>query len=555
MPADGPGICRRYERLKQERSNFDARWERQAPFLAPSRVGIQTAYSPGSNQTANVYDSTSIMVAETFAQFMAGRIINPSDRWLLYRLRNRQAAELDEVREWTEECRDIALNALADSKFYGEAPEALLDYVAFGTGFLLAEERPYPENGTRRGFRGFYFCAEKIGRYVLSEGPDGLVDTAIREFEMTARVAKERWGDERLPEKVQNALKSGKEDTSFRWLHAILPRPRAERGPGALGMPWASVWIEKESKTVVHESGYRTFPCAVPRYRLTPGEVYGRGPGDIAFPDVWTLNMAKGMGLEDWALKIRPPILTRHNAVIGTLRLTPGGPTSVNTHGLPIDHVIRPFETGSRPEVSALKEEELRKSIREIFFVDTIRQLLQVEKSEMTAFEFAQKLNLLFRMVATAYGRLKHEFLARIGDVTFDQLFAAGAFPPPPPVVFDTDGEVDVEFENPIARAQRAGDAEALALAFGDLAPMLQLFPQMADRLDPDKTVAGVFDIRGVPAKWTRSDEEVEAVRSARQAQDERENALAEAGAVAEAAGKVAPLVKAVQRPRTGAAA
>ncbi len=560
MPANGAEIVARYDRLKGERHTFDWRWEEMAKYLAPSRQGITTKVSPGEKQTRSVYDSTSIMAAETFAMFMAGRIINPSDRWLLYRLRDRRASTADAVREWTEECRDIALAAVADSIFYAEAPEALLDYVAFGTGFLLAEERPQPVQAAVDGFRGFYFCAEKIGRYVIAQGADGLVDTAMREYDLTARVAQDRWGSGpdgpgRLPENVQAALAAGKLDQPFTFLHAIEPRPKADRAAGALGMPWRSAWVEKQTKTVVAESGYRLFPVAVPRYRVTPNEVYGRGPGEIAFPDVWSLNMAKAMGFEDWALKIRPPVLMRHDSVIGSLRLIPGGPTSVNTHGQSIRDVIAPFETGSRPEVSNLKEEQLRQSIREIFFVDTIRQLLQVEKSEMTAFEFAQKLNLLFRMVATAYGRLKFEFLARLGDVLFDTLFHAGAFPPPPPEVFQTDGQVDVEFENPIARAQRAGDAEALTLAFTDLAPMVQLFPQMMDRLDPDKAVAGVFDIRGVPATWTRSDDELAAFRQAKFEQDARANAMAEAGQMAEAMGKAAPMAKVVAGAQPGAAA
>lgn len=553
MPFDGAEIVKRYDRLTQDRRTFDQRWETMAKYLAPSRQGITTAWTAGDKQTRSVYDSTSIMAAETFAMFMAGRIINPSDRWLLYRLRNRDVQAIDAVREWTDEIRDRVLAAADASMFYAEAPEALLDYVAFGTGFLLVEEQPQPVQTTRAGFRGFFVKAEKIGRYVIAEGADGLVDTAMREFELSARVARERWGLERLPESIRQVLAAGKSDQAFRFIHDIEPRPTAERSAGARGMPWASVWIEKATKTIVHESGYPVFPAAIPRYRVTPGEVYGRGPGEIAFPDVWTLNMAKAMGLEDWALKIRPPVLMRHDSVIGTLRLIPGGPTSVNTHGQPIRDVLMPFETGSRPEVTALKEEELRRSIREIFFVDTIRQLLQVEKSEMTAFEFAQKLNLLFRMIATAYGRLKYEFLARLGDILFTTLAGAGGLPPPPPEVFETDGEVDVEFENPIARAQRAGDAEALTLAFQDLAPMVSLFPQMLDRLDPDQTVAGVFDIRGVPAKWTRSNDEVAALRTARQAQDERANTLAEAGQIAETGGKIAPLVKAVQ-PQAGAA-
>jgi hypothetical protein len=319
-----------------------------------------------------------------------------------------------------------------------------------------------------------------------------------------------------------------------------------------MGMPWASVWVEKESKAVIHEGGYRSFPVAVPRYRVTPGEAYGRGPGELAFPDIWTLNSAKMMGLEDLALKIRPPILHAHNSVFGSLRLIPGAPTPVNTHGRPVRDAIMPYESGSKPEVSMLREEELRRSIREIFFTDTIRQLLQVEKSQMTAYEFAQKLNLLFRMIATAYGRLRYEFLSPIGEMIFDNLFWGGAFPPPPPEVFLTDGQVDVEFENPIARAQRAGDAEALGLAFNDLAPMGQLFPGVWDWLDVDQTAQGVMDIRGVPARWTRSTQEVTAIREQRAQQQQAEEAMAAAGQVADMVGKVAPMEKALRTPTQG---
>jgi hypothetical protein len=545
--ATGPEIVQRYLRKKNDRANHDDRWERMAPYLAPSRMGILGQYTEGSKQSIGVYDSTTMMAAETMAMFIAGHVINPSQQWFGYRMRDSEAGASDAVREWLEECRDRTLKRMSASLFYAEGPESLIDYGGFGTGFLMTEEAPQPVNRTLQGFRGFYFHAEKTGRFCIEEGADGLVDSAWREFEVTARVAEDQWGRPALSEHIQAALREGHIDRKFKIIHAIYPRPRAEQSAGAKGMPWASCWVELEAKHIVHESGYTTFPAAVPRYHKTPGEVYGRGRGDIAFPDTWTLNTAKKMGLEDWALKIRPPILTRSDSVIGTLKLVPAGPTSINTHGMRIQDVIMPFETGSRPEVSQLKEEELRKSIREIFYVDAIRQLLQVEKSEMTAFEFAKKIELLFRLLGPVYGRLEWEYLHRVVDITFDIQMQAGAFPPPPPEVFNTDGQIDVEFQNPIAKAQRAGDVEAFTMAVNDMAPMGQMFPQMFDIFDPDKSAKGIVDIRGVSAKWLRNDKEITALRAARQQQDQQDNALAQLEQAAGAAGKAAPALKMLQ--------
>jgi hypothetical protein len=252
------------------------------------------------------------------------------------------------------------------------------------------------------------------------------------------------------------------------------------------------------------------------------------------------------MGLEDWALKIKPPVMVRNDSVVGTLRLTPGGPTSINTRGEPIQNAIMPWQTGSHPEVSHIKEEELRRTIREIFYVDAIRQLMEVNKSEMTAFEFAKKLELLFRLMGPVYGRMEWEYLWRIVDVMFDLCLHGGVYSPPPQELMEEGGDVDLDFQNPIAKAQRSGDSEALVMAVGDLAPLTQVYPQIWDRLDPDRVADGVFNLRGVPAGWTRSDKEVEELRTARQQQQQQEEALATAGQIAESAGKAAPFIKAV---------
>lgn len=546
----GHEIVAQYGRMKQERQLFDARWDEMAPFIAPSRVGILQAFPSGVKQTSGVYDSTGMLAAEMSANFIAGSLLNPGQQWGAMSMRDPRARDDDETQEWLEECRLRMFRAFDESAFYSEAAEAMTDWIGFGTGFLLMEELPIMSHQVTRGFRGFFCEAQKTGRFVIADGPNGLVDTTMREKRLSARVIQARWPNATLPESVKVAIQKGEgETTHFTIVHGILPRPLSEQRSrsGNAGMPWASGWVEKESKQILHESGYRRFPGAVFRYYRTPGEAHGRGRGDLAYPDIYSLNRAKRMGFEDWALKLRPPVLVAHDAVIGRLRLVPGAPTVVETHGRPIQDMVSPFVTGSNPQVNSIKEEELRKSIRQIFLVDQLLMLMEVSKSEMTAFEFAKKMEILYTLIGPVYGRAEREFLRQSWDTGFDLMFHAGAFSPPPPAVYETDGTIDVRFENPLARSRRTSDVEAITLAVNDMAPLAQLHPQMWDGFDPDKTRKHIFSVRGVPASVTRNDDEIGLVRQARYEEDQQELEVQRAQQVSEGMKNVAPLMRALQ--------
>lgn len=547
MPANGKELMNRYNKLDSDSGNHKNRWERMAPYVAPSRCGIVGGYSDGERQQRNVYDSTTLLGAELLAQFMAGHIINPAQRWIGWRIRDRRFKRNDEIKEYLDECRDITLKNAASSAFYAEGPEAIVDTVGFGTGFEIIEEAPQPVNRTISGFRGFMVSATKTGRFLIQDGADGRVDTAFRKFPLSARVIKERWPAAQLPLNIQAAISKGEQDRPFDIIHAIYPRPKIDRGYGAKGMAWASCWVEKDSTEVIHESGYPVFPVAVPRYSKTPGEVFGRGRADIAWGDTFTLNSAKKMSFEDWALKLRPPILHGSDSVIGVFKLIPGAPISVNLNGRPIGDSVAPFQTGSHPEVSQINEENLRKSIREIFFVEYILALLEIHKSEMTLFEYSKKLELIFRLLGPVYGRLEYDWLYPTADIMWDLQFRGGAFPPPPPVVEQTDGQIDVEFDNPISRAQKSTDGDALAMTLSDLAPFAQNDPSVLDWYDTDNIPPEVMDMRGLPARWQRSPEQVQKIREARSKQNQVDLELDRATQIAEAAGKAAPALVALK--------
>jgi len=557
MAVNGKDVVRRYEALRSDRMNFENRWEKLAPFISPTRYGILTQMSQGQDVMQDVFDSQGIFAADVLAKFLAGEVINPSEEWAQNIHGNKELRDNDEVREWLEECTRIQHSDLARSNFYLEGPSMLVDHAGFGTGSLFFTERPPLVNmPSARGYRGTRFHCDKIGRFLICENPIGEVDTLYRDFIYTARQARDRWGDAALGSKVKQALAGNRPDERFTFIHAIQPRSPGEKGYGNKSYPWLSCYVEKEEHTVMEESGYQNYPAVNPRWDKTPGEVYGRGPGEIALNDILTKNKARQMELEDWALKIRPPVIVGHDSVVGTLRFRPAGLMTIKRHAnQSVRDAIAPFETGSRADVNQIEQEQLKVSINQAFFVDQIIQFLEMDLKDVNNYPFAKKLELLFKILGSTYGRMETEFLRPMWENHFMMLFRAGVLPPPPPVLaeYPDGGLVDVEFQNPLARAQRSGENDAMGIALGNLAPIIELemklygHSETFDWIDVDNNAKETFRSAGVPATRIKSDEQVQAYRKQRAEAEQAEQQTESMMQMAEGAGKAAPMVKAMQ--------
>ncbi len=555
MPFRGPDIISRYEALVSRDQVARNKWELLAPHVAPSRVGITSKKTEGAKQNSGVYDGTLMGAADTLARFLAGEITNPASKWLGLKEKRKELNERDDVKEWLEESRDRLLDAKNASNFYSEGFELFVDWAGFGQASMFIGEATASVNQIAGGFRGLRYEQNRIGRYVIAQNHNRIVDTHMQEFELSASGALERFGRDVVSDEIRDAAANPQTmDKLFSFIQSVEPRPVSEQRPGNKGMPWASIYVERGSKRVVQESGFPEYPFVNPRWTVTPGETNGRGPGELALPDTQTLNLSKQMGLEDHALKLRPPIIVANDSVMGgVIRLRPAAVTTVRTKGRRIGDLISPFQTGSQPEVSQIKEEELRRSIREIYMVEQILAMLRVDKPQMTAFEFGKKMELLFRILAPVYGRLQNEYLAPMVERDFNIMLRQGALSDPPDILLEMGGDIQVVFDNPLARAQRLHEVEAVRSSIADVAPIAEI--QMAtmgeapiwDKLNTDKAAALIFEVRGVPASVVNSDEEVEVIRAARAEAKQQAEAAEAALKVTEGVRNVAPAMNALQ--------
>ena len=542
MPADAAQIVNRFQRLVTRRAQFDTLVDEVAEFVLPHRGQIQRrelgAQVPGEKQTTRLFDATGAEANRLLAASMQGSLTSSAVPWFHLKTRQEAINKIKRVQDWLEDTEGRMYLAFRQSNFYAETVETYLDLGAFGTGCMYIGERE-PEGD--REFGGFLFRSHPFGAYVLGEGPDGMVDTLMRQQVMTTRACVIQWTLAKVGERIR-ALYAKNPDEEVTILHAVYPRKDRDEGQyDNQNMPWSSCYLDLEGKHLIDEGGFHDFAYVVPRWEKTAGEEYGRGPGMLALPDIRTLNKADEMVLDAAGMAIRPPTTSVTDAILGEIDLTPGGHTYLEQAG-----ALQFLDTKARFDVSHVLTEDRRARVQRIFFWE---QLQLQQGKVMTATEVERRWDTMRRVLGPTLGRLESEFLNRIIDRCFAIMLRRGAFLPPPPELNGAD--LDIEYEGPLARSQKSSRLSALEQAGMLLQPMMAMSPEFArkveENLEEDEMIRDVWQTAGAPSQWLKSAEARDAARAQRQEQERMQQQVNMAEQVATAAGKGAPMLKAVQ--------
>lgn len=497
----------RNEELKNIRLVYQPLWEEIAEYIFPRRTGINYTPTPGLKQTSKQYDSTAELGMNDLAASMHGTLTPTSMVWSSFKLRDDRLNRMKEVKDWLEACTNAMTLARNQSNFRSEIHEVYLDMAGFGQGCIFVEEKPlyYP------GFNGLQYKTLTNAEYCTSEDAEGKVNTVYREFELTAAAAVRKFGKARVGKKVNDTVDK-KPFEKFKFLHCVYPEEMEFQPSNS--KPFVSYYIGMDEQNLIASGGYWEFPFIVPRWSKSSGEDYGRGRGHIALPDVKTLNKAKEFGLKAWAKDLDPPTFERDGGVIGSLKLYPGGRNIARDKESiwTLDHKIR-------YDVSQIKEDALRQSIRQVFFSD---QLNLPEKSEMREMEVAVRYELMQRILGPALGRFEGEGLNPLIEREFGIMMRAssGKYPvlPSPPPIMQRMGidEIDIEYEGPLAKSQRQHEMARMQKVIGLAGQIGQVYTDVFDNFDGDEVVRLAAEVEGMSSKVIRSEEEVRGIREQR---------------------------------------
>lgn len=517
---------RRFEKAKTYRSNFENVWREIALRVLPRADDFVTKHYPGTKRDEYVYDSTAQLALPAFAAAMESMLTPRTQKWHSLKPAALELQKDDEVLRYLENVRDILFSARysPNANFASQSYELYMSLGAFGTGCMFIED------GLSKGIRYMHIPLSEI--YIL-EDAQGVVDTVFWAYTRTVRQAYQKWGDA-LPEEVLKH-KDKDPEKEFNFLHVVEPNDEQDKSKkNYKGMAYRACDIIIEGKKVLKESGYRTMPFAVSRYTTAPREIYGRSPAWDALADIKTLNEMSKTGLRYAQLVTDPPWLTADVDSLSPFALRPGAvnPGYINDQGVVLAKSMAP---GGNPRITLEMADQRRTSINRSFLV-TLFQIL-VDTPQMTATEAMLRAQEKGSLLAPTVGRQQSEFLGTLISREIDIHSAAGRIPPMPEKLRAAGGFLDIQYDSPLTRAQKAEEGVGILRTLEGITPLANIDPKMLKRVNADRTLKRLADINGAPMDMLYTDDEMAAI-------NEQEAAAAAAAQLVQAAPQVAKTAK-----------
>lgn len=505
----------RLESLEGDRRNWEYHWQEIAEVMFPKRSDFVTSTVRGERKNTKVVDSTGVIANELLASGLHGMLTNPASKWFKLTLDNTAFMQDKGVLEWLEEAERRIYMALNSPKasFASHMHELYLDVGAFGTAVMFIGEDE--DDGE------LMFSTKHLKECFLAEDKNGFIDTIYRRFEYTARQIVQRWGEENAGKDVMKCYNEGKYDELFDVIHCV--QPRKDRDPSRIdreNMPVASVYLLKKGEHILEEGGFEEMPYVAVRWSKVPGEIFGRGPGVSALPDIKMLQEMAKTVLKAAQKIVDPPLLVPDDGALNPVRTVPGG---LNFRRAGSDPIV-PLQTGGNIPIGFEMLEDVRNRIRSAFYID---QLQLQQGPQMTATEVLQRTEEKLRLMGPVLGRMQSELLGPLVERVFNLMLRAGKLPPAPEIL--NGAEYSVEYVSPLARAQKQMDANGLLRVFEIGSPIIQMQPESAMVVNGEDTIRWLGDLFGVPTSLFKSEEEVATMKQQQQEAMQLQQGLAAA--------------------------
>lgn len=507
-------VCQRLETLRNNRTGFENHWTEVAELVRPDyskmfNIGTKTAnQNKGEKRQEKSFDATAQIACQRFASALESMLTPQNNRWHRLSTTDSVLKRDKATRLWFDDATDALFRHRYNykSNFTSQCQEQYMDLGAFGTGCLFTDKLV--------GEPGIRYRSIPLSDVFFEVNHQGIVDTVIRPFTMTARQIIQRWPD-KASGTVKSAAKSNPEQ-EFDVIHAVMPREDMDPNRADYrGMPFKSVYILVDGYSMLEEGGYNSFPYQISRYITVPGEIYGRSPAMLALPSIKVLNEQKKTVLKQGHRAVDPVLLAHDDGVLDVFDMAPG---AVNYGGVSADGraLVHALPTGNLAIAKEMMEQE-RQIINDVFLV-TLFQIM-VDTPQMTATEVIERTREKGALLSPTMGRQQSEFLGPLIDRELDLLMAQGLLPPMPPMLKEARGDYVVQYDSPLSRAQRSEEAAGTmrTLEYAANIASITQDPSVMDTFDFDVIVPELAYINAMPERFIASEESIAAKRQGRQ--------------------------------------
>lgn len=503
-------IIKRQQYLENTRSTWESHWREIDDYVAPSPNYFNGNIPvPGVKVNDKVFDDTATLALDRFTAAMSSTLTPRSQTWHALSPSLPSLDDDQDTKIWCEQVTEILFSVRYAPKanFQSQIDECYRSQGKYGTACLFVDD----ELG-----KGIRYKSIHLSEIYIAENAVGIVDTVFRKFEYTASQAVDAWGYDNVPQSIQEASENSP-DKCFWFIHAVYKDDEYEEGKRD-SFKFKSCYVHLDSKTLISEGGYRTFPYMVARYITSPQEQYGRSPAMTVLAEIKTLNRARKAVLKGAELAVMPPLLAQEDGALNAFNMTPGAINygAVDDQGRP---TVIPLQFGQRVDIGVDQLNQMRTTINDAFLV-TLFQIL-VQTPQMTATEAMYRQQEKGALLAPTMGRQQTELLGPMIERELDILSAAGVLPPMPQALLDAGSHVEIEYQAPLNKAQRSDEGIAIMNTLQAAASMAQFDPTILQIFNMDVAMRKLADINGMPAEIVKSPEQI-AMEKAQAAQQQQ---------------------------------
>ena len=520
-----------FQELQTYRNVFATHWEEVAELILPTHRNTFMFGNfnwPGQKKTDRQVDATGMLALSRFSAICDSLLTPSNSMWHGLTADDDYIMKDRATRLWYEQATRalFKLRYAPEANFISQNQSGYQSIGAFGNSGLFVDEL----DTSIFGKRGFRYKSIPLGELFFHENHQHAVDGFVRWFRLTAQQAKQKWPDT-FPAVLETALNAGSLQL-YDFLHRVTLRK--DYDPERLDMKgkrFASFYVCIQSKTLLQEGGYRTFPIDVSRYDQAPGETYARGPAMHVLPALKTLNAEKRTFLKQGHRAADPVLLTNDDGLL-SFNLTPGATNAgyMSSDGKPLVGIL---PTGNIQINKEMMDEE-RTLINDAFLV-TLFQIL-TETPTMSATEVIERTNEKGILLAPTVGRLRKDVMI---NREIDLALNMDLLPPMPPRMKEAarSGALvhSTIHTSPLSKAMQAQEAAGF---FRTVEGVKELVAVTGDHslLDPfDFTAAtrGIAEIQSVRESWMADDKQIAGKVKARADAAQRQEMIQAAPAAA----------------------
>ena len=523
-------IIKRHEGLKKYKMNWEEHWDDVLNYVVPRKADVWTPkdQNSGEKREQRVVDGTAIDACDKLSSALHAMLTNPATKWFSLSTGIEELDRNDEVRLWLQKCENAMYSAYESSNFYTELHEFYIDLASIGTATMVILEDDESD---------LAFHSRPIYEMEVDENSRGIIDVVIRSLRWTSRQIMQEFPAEKIPQEVKDDYeKNGSGSKRWEILHAVYPAKDDEYMGAKLaitGKKFVSKYILKDTRTELSVGGFSTSPYLVSRWSKISGEIFGRGPGMKALPDIKMINAVMKTTIRAAQKVTDPPMLVPDDGFYFPPNITPGG---VNYYRPGSKDRIETMDIKSRPDFGIQFLDRLELKIKEAFYIN---QLMLTREPQMTATEVMQRTEESLRMMGPILGRQHFEFLKPLTDRVFEILVKRKKIPAAPDVL--RDAGITAKYSSMIAKAQKTAQADLFSRALGTILPIAQVAPEVMDKFNGDEAFEYLFELYGLPQEVKRNQDEVDNIRAQKQQQMEQAMAQQQNTADADVLAKVAP--------------